>query len=107
MTGGNYRMLVKAMEEMDLVDRHIEMLRLTKDNQPVGIIRLSEMLGVPKHKVRYSLRLLEREGLIAATPDGAVITDGYPVFMHELSDHLDALEGKVADLRSKIDSDRE
>ena len=32
--------------EMDLVERHILMLKATKENQPVGIIRLSELLGI-------------------------------------------------------------
>jgi len=96
-------MLSKTMEEMDLVRRHLEMLRITKDHQPVGIIRLSEILDIPKHKVRYSLRLLEREGLIVATPDGAMITDKYPGFMKALSVHLDELERQVVDMRSEID----
>src|SRR5216117_4552215 len=33
------------------------------ENQPIGIIRLSELLNFPQHKVRYSLRILEQEGL--------------------------------------------
>ncbi len=39
----------KTAEEMDLLERHLVMLNVTKENQPVGIIRLSEILGMPKH----------------------------------------------------------
>ena len=39
-----------TMAEMDLIERHILMLKVTKENQPVGIIRLSELTGLPKHK---------------------------------------------------------
>ncbi len=75
--------------EMELIKRHILMLKATKQNQPVGIIRLSEILDIPKHKVRYSLRLLERDGLITATQEGAVVTEKDDVFLQELSNRLD------------------
>ncbi len=92
----------KTTEEMDLLERHLVMLKATKENQPVGIIRLSEILGMPKHKVRYSLRLLEQDGLIVATPDGAVVTERYAEFMQELSEHLGVLESRISDIRSEI-----
>ncbi len=92
----------KTAEEMDLLERHLVMLKVTKENQPVGIIRLSEILGMPKHKVRYSLRLLEQDGLIVATPEGAIVTDRYAEFMKELSEHLKTLESRIEDIRSEI-----
>ena len=52
-------MIDKLIDELELLERHIMMLKATKENQPIGIIRLSEILNIPKHKVRYSLRLLE------------------------------------------------
>ena len=71
----------QVFEEIELISRHIEMLKVTKEMQPIGIIRLSEILGMPKHKVRYSLRLLEKEGLIIATNEGAMVSDGYDEFI--------------------------
>lgn len=97
-------MFTKAIEEMDLMERHIEMLKITKAYQPVGIIRLSEILNIPKHKVRYSLRLLEQEGLIVATAEGAMITEKYNQFLDELSIHLDKLDKKIDEIRSEINS---
>src|SRR5207237_1039593 len=47
------------------------MLKAIMENQPIGIIRLSELLNFPQHKVRYSLRLLEQAGLITSSPEGA------------------------------------
>lgn len=87
----------KLTSELELLERHILMLKITKDNQPIGIIRLSESLNIPKHKVRYSLRLLEEAGLIEATSGGARVTDGYDEFMTDVSDYL-------AELKKKIDS---
>lgn len=60
--------------EVNLLERHVEMLKTIKNNQPIGIIRLAELLGHPQHKVRYSLRILEQEGLILPSPDGAITT---------------------------------
>lgn len=96
------KMFSRTMEEMDLMERHLEMLKVTKEYQPVGIIRLSEILNVPKHKVRYSLRLLEQEGLIVATSEGAMVTDKYDQFMKELSEHLDNLEDRISKIRAGI-----
>ncbi|MDN5357228.1 MAG: hypothetical protein AB7D42_01635 [Candidatus Methanomethylophilaceae archaeon] len=95
MTGGAYK-------EIELIERHIRMLAITKENQPVGIIRLSEILELPRHKVRYSLRMLERDGVIIATPDGAVVSDKYEVFMSEMSEYLDELKERIDEVRAQI-----
>jgi len=81
-------MLNGTMGELELIERHLLMLKATRENQPVGIIRLSEITGIPRHKVRYSLRLLEKDGLITATPDGAVATDRYKEYAVELEKSL-------------------
>jgi predicted transcriptional regulator len=90
-----------AAEEIDLIGRHIEMLRVTKDMQPIGIIRLSEVMGIPKHKVRYSLRLLEKGGLIVATSEGAMVSDKYEEFIGGLSDRFDGLIQQINSIRPK------
>lgn len=73
-----------------------------KANQPVGLIRLSEMTGIPKHRVRYSLKLLEQQGIIHATPDGATVTDRYDGFMDEISKYIDELAVRVEGLRKLL-----
>ena len=45
----------KIEAEIELLQRHVQMLKAIMDNEPIGIIRLSEMLRHPQHKVRYSL----------------------------------------------------
>lgn len=89
-------------EEIGLLERHIMILKTVRDMQPIGLIRLSELTGIPKHKVRYSLKLLEQEGLIVATTEGATVTDRYDNFMQEISDYVIGLEGMVADLKKKL-----
>ena len=95
-------MFERVTEELDLFSRHIEMLKVTKEFQPIGIIRLSEVLGLPKHKVRYSLRLLEKDGLIVATNDGAMVSDRYDAFMDELPSHLNEIMERLESLSSNI-----
>lgn len=89
-------------EEIGLLERHIMILKTVRDMQPIGLIRLSELTGIPKHKVRYSLKLLEQEGLIVATTEGATVTDRYDGFMQEISNYVTSLEGMVADLKRKL-----
>ena len=71
--------------ELDLLQRHIAMLKAIVDNEPIGIIRLSEMLEIPQHKVRYSMRILEQEGLIEPSLEGAVTTDRLKDLLTRLS----------------------
>ena len=46
------RMIDKIDEDVELLFRHIKMLRAIKENEPIGIIRLSEITELPKHKIR-------------------------------------------------------
>ena len=97
-------MIDKLVDELELLERHIHMLKITKDNQPVGIIRLSEILDIPKHKVRYSLRLLEKEGLISPSTEGARVTDKYDSYMKEVSGKLDEIVKMVERLKKELPS---
>lgn len=89
-------------EEFALLERHIMILKTVKFNQPIGLIKLSAMTGIPKHKVRYSLKLLEKEGIIKATQDGAVVTDRYDDFLKNISEYVKGLYSKVEELLSQI-----
>ena len=90
----------KMASEFELIERHVIMLKITKENQPIGIIRLSEILRMPKHKVRYSLRLLENEGLISPSSEGARVTSKYDDFMADAERSLDDLSVRIGKLRT-------
>lgn len=68
--------LRKLKHEVEMALRHFRVLKAVKDNQPIGIFRLSEILNMPKHKVRYSLRVLEHSGVIEPSQHGAIIPEG-------------------------------
>lgn len=90
------------IEDVELLERHISILNTVKGNQPVGLIRLSEMTGIPKHRVRYSLKLLEQQGIIVATPEGATVSDRYDGFMNEISSYIDELATRIGKLRELL-----
>jgi predicted transcriptional regulator len=79
------RLVNRLNSELELLRRHLAMLKMIKLNEPVGIIKLAELTKNPQHKVRYSLRVLEQEGLIKPTIAGAVTT-------HKLKNFLSALK---------------
>lgn len=93
----------KIETEIDLLQRHVAMLKAIMDNEPIGIIRLSEMLEYPQHKVRYSLRILEQEGLIEPSPDGAITTEKIQDFLDHLKEILEAMSNTVNELRESIE----
>jgi predicted transcriptional regulator len=93
----------KIEAEIRLLQRHVAMLKAIMENQPIGIIRLSELLSFPQHKVRYSLRILEQEGLIKPSPEGAVTTDRLEEFLDYLKGVLDSMSATVMELRKTLE----
>jgi len=101
-----HSVLTRKIEgEVELLKRHVTMLQAIMEHEPIGIIRLSELLGIPQHKVRYSLRILEQEGLIQPSPEGAVTTDKLNPFMEHLREILDSMGTTVKELRDSLDRD--
>jgi predicted transcriptional regulator len=85
------QLAVRIEEEINLLARNVEILEKLSKSPPLGIIRLSEALHLPIHKTRYSLHLLEREGVIQPSADGAVVTDRAKEFWTTLSRALDRM----------------
>jgi predicted transcriptional regulator len=81
--------------EVEMLERHLRVLRLVIRNEPIGIVQLAEELSIADHKVRYSLRVLEEEGLIEPTDRGATTTD-------DLQGYIDRSNGRIDDLRERV-----
>jgi predicted transcriptional regulator len=82
-------MLKKMKEEIELLSRHIEVARTVAEHQPIGIMKLSEILDLPSHRIRYSLHVLEQLGYIRASPEGAVATSQTRELFAHLNEDLD------------------
>ncbi len=93
----------KLVNDLDLLQRHIVMLQLVAENEPVGIIKLAEMLKLPQHKVRYSLRLLEQDGLVEATNAGARTTSKLQPFLNELKDQLGSMNVSIKNIQKSLE----
>lgn len=94
-------MLHKMKSEIALLGRHIEVLRAVSDHGPIGIIKLSEMLSLPHHRIRYSLRILEQLGYIQASPSGAVTTERAHNLLLSLNEDLDDLVHLIESIRNR------
>ena len=91
-----------AEKELGLLSRHIDVLTTVRDHGPIGIIRLSQMTGQPQHMIRYSLRTLEKDGIIEPSPQGAVVTDKVHDTLGTLESTLDEFTVSVQDLKKKL-----
>lgn len=90
-------MLETLQEETNMIERYLEIFRLVIENEPIGIVQLSNETGYPHHKVRYSLRILEDEELIIPTGNGAETTA-------EASDYLDGVNTTLDDIQHQLAS---
>ena len=91
-------MLEKMKDEIELLSRHIEVARAVADHEPIGIMKLAELLNLPSHRIRYSLHVLEQLGYIRASSEGAVAT----ALTGELFEHLDNNLDKLIRLLEKM-----
>lgn len=81
-----------------MLERHLRVLRLVIRNEPTGIVQIAEELSIPDHKVRYSLRVLEEEGLIEPTDQGATTTADLRGYVDRANGRIDDFQGRVAGL---------
>jgi predicted transcriptional regulator len=88
--------------ELDILKRHIHVLKTLKEKQPMGIIKLSELTNYPQHMVRYSLRILEQDGLIEPSPQGAITTEEVGNTMNLLKKTLTKISKTAEDLLKEI-----
>lgn len=92
----------KLISEAEIVVRHLEVLRAVVEKQPIGIFKLSDLLNMPKHRVRYSLRVLEQSGIIVPTQYGAMIKDeGYDK-IEQLKTDIEKIKGLVAQIEDLV-----
>ncbi|MFA5102721.1 MAG: hypothetical protein WC525_06165 [Candidatus Thermoplasmatota archaeon] len=91
-----------AEKELDLLIRHIDVLKTVRDHGPIGIIRLSQITGQPQHVIRYSLRTLEHDGSIKPSAQGAIITDKIHQTLGTLESTLDEMITTMTDLKKKL-----
>ena len=89
--------------ELDILKRHVHILQTLQEKQPMGIIKLAEVTNYPQHMVRYSLRILEQDGLIEPSLQGAVTTDSVEKTIGILKETLTKISKTADDIRKKLE----
>ena len=92
-------MIDRLEKEVDMLERHLQVLRMVIENEPIGIVKMSNETGYPHHKVRYSLRVLEEENLIEPSSQGAITTDHTAEFVEDLDEKLEDTVEKLRSMR--------
>jgi predicted transcriptional regulator len=92
-------MIDRLEKEVDMLERHLQVLRMVIENEPIGIVKMSNETGYPHHKVRYSLRVLEEENLIEPSSQGAITTESTQEFVDDLDDKVDVIVGQLQDMK--------
>jgi len=92
-------MIERLARQFGKEERDLLVLGAVLSSHPIGSDRIAEKTGIDEHKTRYSLRMLEDDGLVDPTPDGAVPSDGVEVRIREINAGLDDLADRVEELK--------
>ncbi len=89
-------------KDLDLLRRHVTLLKAVKEHQPIGIVRLAKLSGHPQHHVRYTLRILAQEGLVRPSREGAVTTAKAKRFREKLRVLLEEMKKTIETLKNSL-----
>jgi len=89
----------RVQHELELLKRHLIILKKVIDSGPIGILKISIETNIPDHLVRYSLRVLEQQGLIIPSTQGAVATKSAKEAYSEFRTELEKIEDILEDIK--------
>lgn len=92
-------MIDRLEKEVEMLERHLTVLKMVREKEPIGIVKMSNETGYPHHKIRYSLRVLEEENLIEPSSQGAITTDETEGFINSLNGKLDNLIDQLEEMK--------
>lgn len=84
---------------VERLDRYLRILSVIINTQPIGILKISELTGMPEHIVRYSLRVMQRYGIIEPSRSGAIVSPS-------LLDSREGLVKEIARVEEKMEGTR-
>jgi predicted transcriptional regulator len=93
-------MIERLASQLEKEKRDLRVLKAVLEHQPIGITRIAAETGIDEHKARYSLRMLENDGLVEPTPNGAVAPDDIGERVDDINDGLDELADRIQGLKS-------
>ena len=88
---------IQLEKDINHLKRHIQIYKLIKQHEPIGISGLFRITHIPASRVRYSMKILETHNMIKLMANGAVIVP--------LSDDpLHLLQPLIKKLRDELES---
>jgi predicted transcriptional regulator len=102
-------MVERLQNQVEKEERDMKILRAVIESGPIGIVKLSDRTGLPEHKVRYSLRMLENDGFVEPTPDGATAGEDIEAKVEAVNEGLARLIERLgglpnADIADRVDA---
>lgn len=91
-------MIDRLARQLRKEERDLRVLAAVLEHHPIGISRVARETGIDEHKARYSLRMLENDGLVEPTDNGAVPADDIADRVAAINAGLDALADRIASL---------
>jgi predicted transcriptional regulator len=103
-------MVERLQNQVEKEERDMKILRAVIESGPIGIVKLSDRTGLPEHKVRYSLRMLENDGFVEPTPDGATAGEDIEAKVEAVNEGLARLIERLealpnADIADRVDAE--
>jgi len=92
-------MIERLARQLGKEQRDLLVLEVVLSSHPIGSARIAEQAGIDEHKTKYSIRMLEDDGLVDPTPDGVVPADGVAGRVEEINAGLDQLSGRIKELK--------
>ncbi len=92
-------MIERLARQLGKEERDLLVLEAVLSQHPIDVPRIAEETGIDEHKTRYSVRMLEDDGLVDPTPDGAVPSEGVRVRVEEINAGLDGLAERLEGLK--------
>jgi len=92
-------MIERLARQLRKEERDLRVLEAVLEHHPIGITRVASEAGVDEHKARYSLRMLENDGLVEPTPDGAVPGDDIGGQIEGINGGLEGLIDRLTGLK--------
>ncbi len=88
-------MIERLARQLGKEERDLLVLETVLRHHPIDVDRIAATIDIDEHKTRYSLRMLEDDGLVESTPDGSVPADDIADRVDEINDGLDGLVDRI------------
>jgi predicted transcriptional regulator len=92
-------MIERLAGQLGKEERDLLVLETVLRHHPIGTERIAEVAEIDEHKTRYSLRMLEDDGLVEPTPEGAVPAADIASRIEDINGGLDGLIERVDGLK--------